>query len=432
MRARPVRFSVSTGLRLCGIAEEPFWPSREELLGLEHLGALQVADLGREPLDRGGDRRASVAKNMAWRSRGMTCVETGSTASPSFSATYASTRGSMLAKVPTAPEMAQVAISRRAAISRSLRALELGIGLRELEAEGRRLGVDAVRAADGRRVLVLEGAALQRGEQRVEVGEQEVGGARELHARQVSSTSDEVMPWCTKRASGPTISARWVRKAMTSCFTSRSIASMRATSKIASRPFSQIVSAASLRDDAELGERRRRRAPRSRTRCGSASRATRSPPSRGGCSAGSSARSARLRFAARAASAARRIAAMFGVGVRAAAGRRRSRRRARWRRPRRPRRRSRASRRRRPRCRCRGSPIIALIRRTLSQTEPMKVWPPKPGLTVMHEHEVDHVEHRLDGARRRAGIEHDAAPSCRARGSSAASGGDAGRPRRGC
>ena len=25
-RARPVRFSLSTGLRLCGIAEEPFWP----------------------------------------------------------------------------------------------------------------------------------------------------------------------------------------------------------------------------------------------------------------------------------------------------------------------------------------------------------------------------------------------------------------------
>jgi hypothetical protein len=25
-RASPVRFSLSTGLRLCGIAEEPFWP----------------------------------------------------------------------------------------------------------------------------------------------------------------------------------------------------------------------------------------------------------------------------------------------------------------------------------------------------------------------------------------------------------------------
>ena len=41
--------------------------------------------------------------------------------------------------------------------------------------------MDAVRAADGRRHLVLEGAALERGEQLLEVGDQDVGGARELH-----------------------------------------------------------------------------------------------------------------------------------------------------------------------------------------------------------------------------------------------------------
>src|ERR1700744_5472024 len=29
MRDRPVRFSDSTGLRLCGMAEEPFWPSEK-------------------------------------------------------------------------------------------------------------------------------------------------------------------------------------------------------------------------------------------------------------------------------------------------------------------------------------------------------------------------------------------------------------------
>src|SRR3546814_7387776 len=29
MRARPVRFSVSTGLRLCGIADEPFCPGEK-------------------------------------------------------------------------------------------------------------------------------------------------------------------------------------------------------------------------------------------------------------------------------------------------------------------------------------------------------------------------------------------------------------------
>ena len=29
MRDSPVRFSDSTGLRLCGIADEPFWPSEK-------------------------------------------------------------------------------------------------------------------------------------------------------------------------------------------------------------------------------------------------------------------------------------------------------------------------------------------------------------------------------------------------------------------
>ena len=86
-----------------------------------------------------------------------------------------------MAKVPTAPEIAQVAISSRAATSRVAGAGKLGVGQRELEPEGGRLGVDAVGAADGRRQLVLEGAALQRGEQRVDVGDQDVGGARKLH-----------------------------------------------------------------------------------------------------------------------------------------------------------------------------------------------------------------------------------------------------------
>ncbi len=76
--------------------------------------------------------------------------------------------------------------------------------------------------------------------------------------RQVSSTSEEVMPWCTKRASGPTISARWVRKAMTSCLVSRSISSIRATSKVAFLPLAQIVFGGFLGDHAEFGLRIRR------------------------------------------------------------------------------------------------------------------------------------------------------------------------------
>ena len=51
----------------------------------------------------------------------------------------------------------------------------------ELQPERRGLGVDAVRAADGRRHLVLEGAPLQRLQEPVDVGDQEIGGAGELH-----------------------------------------------------------------------------------------------------------------------------------------------------------------------------------------------------------------------------------------------------------
>ena len=48
--------------------------------------------------------------------------------------------------------------------------------------------------------------------------------------RQVSSTSELVMPWWTNRLSGPIASASQVRKAITSCRVSRSIASIRSRS----------------------------------------------------------------------------------------------------------------------------------------------------------------------------------------------------------
>ena len=180
MRARPVRFSDSTGLRLCGMAEEPFWPSEKN----SSASSTSVRCRWRISIASRSTEEAttpSVAKYMAWRSRGITCVETGSTASPIALATCASTRGSILAKVPTAPEIAQVATSAARSDQPLLGAGELGIGLGELQPEGRRLGMDAVRAADGRRHLVLEGAALERGEQPSMSAMQDVGGAHELH-----------------------------------------------------------------------------------------------------------------------------------------------------------------------------------------------------------------------------------------------------------
>ena len=117
MRASPVRFSVSTGLRLCGIADEPFWPGEKySSTSSTSVRCRCLISTARRSIEEA--ITPSVAKNMAWRSRGTTCVETGSGFSPIFSATCSSTRGSMLAKVPTAPEIAQVAISSRAAMRR--------------------------------------------------------------------------------------------------------------------------------------------------------------------------------------------------------------------------------------------------------------------------------------------------------------------------
>jgi hypothetical protein len=81
MRARPVRFSVSTGLRLCGIADEPFWPGEK----YSSASSTSVRCMWRISMARRSIEEAitpSVAKNIAWRSRGMTCVETGSGSGP--------------------------------------------------------------------------------------------------------------------------------------------------------------------------------------------------------------------------------------------------------------------------------------------------------------------------------------------------------------
>ena len=75
-RASPQMRSATFGFRLCGIADEPFMPGCERLLDLAHLGARQVPDLGREPVERGGaDReraeqlRVAIARDHLGRDR---------------------------------------------------------------------------------------------------------------------------------------------------------------------------------------------------------------------------------------------------------------------------------------------------------------------------------------------------------------------------
>ena len=117
-RARPVRFSLRTGLRLCGIALEPFCPGEK----YSSASSTSVRCKWRTSVASRSIELAttpSVAKNIACRSRGITWVEIGSGVRPIACATCSSTAGSILANVPTAPLIAHVAISARAALSRS-------------------------------------------------------------------------------------------------------------------------------------------------------------------------------------------------------------------------------------------------------------------------------------------------------------------------
>ena len=47
-------------MRLCGIADEPFWPGGEWLFGFANLASREVAHLEGELFDRGAQRRARV------------------------------------------------------------------------------------------------------------------------------------------------------------------------------------------------------------------------------------------------------------------------------------------------------------------------------------------------------------------------------------
>ena len=126
MRARPVRFSVSTGLRLCGMAEEPFWPgekyssaSRTSERWRWRTSVASRSIRGGDHAERGEEHGVAVARDHLGGDRLGREAEF-------FSATYSSTRGSILAKVPTAPEMAQVAISATRGDEAGAAAVELG------------------------------------------------------------------------------------------------------------------------------------------------------------------------------------------------------------------------------------------------------------------------------------------------------------------
>ncbi len=163
-------------------------------------------------------------------------------------------RGSTLAKVPTGPEMAQVAISARAATNR----LRLRVKAAKWPASLTPKVVGSAWMPWLRPMVIVSlcssarflSAARSRSMSSIRISVASVSWTEKL----VSSTSDEVMPWCTKRDCGPMNSPSQVRKAITSCLVTRSMASIFSTlplgsacsAAIAFLPPSQIARAASL------------------------------------------------------------------------------------------------------------------------------------------------------------------------------------------
>ena len=162
-RARPLIVSAEIGLRLWGIADEPFWPGlnpsstsptsvrcrcRSSTAIVSHVAAVE----------------AHAHNSSAWRSRAITWVA-GTGVSPSASPTNCSTAGSMLEYVPTAPDSLHTATAAVAASKRLRSRSSCSAQSADLGAERRRLGVDAVRASDHHRVAVGTGQPGDRGDQ---------------------------------------------------------------------------------------------------------------------------------------------------------------------------------------------------------------------------------------------------------------------------
>ena len=140
---------------------------REILLCLSNLRALQMADLGRQPLDaacgdgeRRKERRMPVARNDLRRDR--------LDGEPEFLRDMCfDPRIDIGEGADRAGNGAGRDLRARRDQPRTV-AREFGVMPGELQPEGGRFGMDAVTAADADRVFVLEGAPLQRRQKRIE------------------------------------------------------------------------------------------------------------------------------------------------------------------------------------------------------------------------------------------------------------------------
>ena len=154
-------------------------PRGKGLLGLEYLGALPVADVGREPLDpRRYDRessevrRVSIARDDLRRHRLGTQSERAESLALNLRRQVrvcADRAGHLSDGDLFASDLQTFATAR-----------ELRVMTSEREPEGDRLGVNPVRAPDHRRVRVLPSARGERGEQSIDARQHCIDGLPQL------------------------------------------------------------------------------------------------------------------------------------------------------------------------------------------------------------------------------------------------------------
>ena len=167
------------GVALVRHRRGPLLSGAEGLLGLAHLGALQVAKLGRQPLEAGAGERDRAEQLRVAVARDDLC-------------------GDVLAREPQAREHAQLEVGTRGRVGADgagdradVRLVEgelqaLGVAVRleceagELDAERGRLGVDAVGAPDAQRERVLARARSERGDELARAGDENLAGRPQL------------------------------------------------------------------------------------------------------------------------------------------------------------------------------------------------------------------------------------------------------------